>query len=106
MESKIFEADNPCLLRSHELENRNRQHQIFIFLAKIIRIYMKNYLIGFFENLSFQSALRQTIWISRFENLFHAFKLFDSQSQEGKEALRGALHVSFYCCIIRSILKI
>ena len=94
MENEILEADDPLSLRPHELENRNRQHQIFIYLAKIVRIYMQNYLKTFFEQFSCQSAIGQTIWTTRFENVAQAFLHFDFRSQERKENIRRALHVS------------
>ena len=94
MENEILEADDPLYLKPHELENRNRQHQILIYLAKIIRIYMQKYLKTFFEQFSCQSAIRQTIWTTRFENVARAFFQFDFRSPERKENLRRALHVS------------
>ena len=94
MENEILEADDPLSLRPHELENRNRQPQIFIYLAKIVRIYMQNYLKTFFEQFSCQSAIGQTIWTTRFENVAQAFLHFDFRSQERKENIRRALHVS------------
>jgi len=62
MENETLEADDPSSLRPHVLENRNRQHQIFIYLAKIIRIYMQNYLKTFFE----QDILIWTLFITGF----------------------------------------
>ena len=94
MENEILEADDPTSLMPHELENRNRQHQIFSYLAKIIRIYMTNYLKGFFEYYSCQSVIRETIWTTRFKNVADAFHHFNFASKKRKENLRRALHVS------------
>ena len=55
---------------------------------------MQNYLKTFFEQFSCQSAIGQTIWTTRFENVAQAFLHFDFRSQERKENLRRALHVS------------
>ena len=82
MENEILESDDPSSLRSHELENRKRQHQIFSYLAKIIRIYMINYLKGFFENYSRQSVIRETIWTTRFADVADAFHHFNFASKK------------------------
>ena len=97
MENEVLESDesdDPSCLRSRELENRNRQHQIFSYLAKIIRIYMIHYLKGFFQNYSRQSVIRETIWTTRFKDLVDAFHHFNFASKKRKEDLRKALHVS------------
>ena len=94
MENEILESDDPSSLRSHELENRNRQHQIFSYLAKIIRIYMIHYLKGLFENYSCLSVIRETKWTTRFKDVADAFHHYDFASKNRKEDLRRALHVS------------
>ena len=72
----------------------------FQFSAKIIRIYMANYLKRFFEYYSCQSVIRETIWTTRFKNVAHAFHHFNFASKKHKENLRRALHVSLsYSCI-------
>ena len=92
MGNEIFEADDPSSLSSHELKNRNRQHFIFGFLAKIIRIYMTNYLKRFFEEFP---CIKEAAWKTRFENVTEAFLNFDFKSQKSKETIRRALNVSF-----------
>ena len=88
MGSEIFEQDHPGDLQPHERKNRSRQHDIFIFLAKTIRIYMVNYLRGYFNDFPVQEN-----WRTRFKNISQAFENFNFESKESKTSLRKALHV-------------
>ena len=81
-----------------ERENRRRQGEIFVFMAKIIGIFMKQY----FKNCLMTSMItaitgcNSNIWKSRFNNLYLALKQHrpPNQSEETEMALRRALHVS------------
>ena len=104
-----FESDTKSPDRQ-ERENKHKQDEMFVFMAKIIRIFIKQY---FVKCLNTHAIIPDAItaitrcqsqvpnsWTKRFQDLYRALKQHrplerQYEFETTQLALRRALHVSF-----------
>ena len=96
-----FESDTRSPDRQ-ERENKRNQEEMFVYMAKIIRIFMKHYFIKCLNTAIFPAITREhssNSWTKRFHDLNIALKqhrplIHPYDSDKTEIALRKALHVS------------